>query len=95
MSKGRKITVSLMRAFFGEYGVDCFIMKANKMGAKRIVWSVVLMVLCYASIIPYIGWIVALGAAFASFVKFIYFLVTGLKMLKAYDEEITSAYNAY
>ena len=91
MSKGRKIAVSLTKAFAGCYGVDCFIMGNTSMGVKRIIITVVLYVLSFFSVIPWIGWVIGIIVGIISFVRWLRFLISGLTMLNK-DETLIKAY---
>ena len=77
----KKLVLALTKAIFGLIGVDCFIAKNNKMGIKRIVWTVILSVLS-PLVIP----------AFALTALQIYFLVTGLMNLGKTLPEIEAEY---
>ena len=100
MSNGKKVLVALMRAFFGVFGVDCFIMKNVGVAVGRIVVTVALCVLPFIAglfnFIPSIGeivyWVCIILIAGYALVREVALFVGGLLMLRKTPEEVAAKY---
>ena len=92
MEKVYNFLVPLMRAFLGIFGVDCFILKDTKRGVKRIVGTVLTYMFIFFFSISIIKIHYAYIALLILFIRFLYYLITGLKLLKKGKEKVLEYY---
>ena len=97
MTKNKKTLVCLIRAFFGDFGIDNFIMKKIPTAICSLVWCLVLIAILALTVVLAIsakGMMIFVPILVGVFmiVRKLLFFITGLVMLKRPEEEIVKTY---
>ena len=98
MTKNKQVLVSLMRAFFGDLGVDSFLMKKVTEGVCRAAWFVVLCIASVACLVLFftnggVGLlIIKILSIVLLVVRTLLYFIGGLLMLKSSQEEFEDTY---
>lgn len=95
----KKVLVIVMRCMFGSLGIDKFVMGKTKKGLETLISTIVfiiLLVIGIAGIVSVLflllGIILTAVISVVLIVRFIYFLVSGLRLIHAQPKEIAYLY---
>lgn len=95
----KKVLVIVMRCMFGSLGIDKFVMGKTKKGLETLISTIVftiLLVVGIAGIVSVLflllGIILTAVISVVLIVRFIYFLVSGLRLIHAQPKEIAYLY---
>lgn len=95
----KKVLVIVMRCMFGSLGIDKFVMGKTKKGLETLISTIVftiLLVIGIAEIVSVLflllGIILTAVISVVLIVRFIYFLVSGLRLIHAQPKEIAYLY---
>lgn len=101
IKNARKKTIAIiMRCIFGIFGVDKFVMGCKKRGLETLFYTLGITILPIISmifiLIPIVGYglfsIITFFCNIANFIRFLYYLITGLRMISKDAKEIANKY---
>lgn len=99
-NSGKKVLVIIMRCLFGCFGVDKFIMGCKKKGCEDLITGLIItsspVVSLLLFLVPFVGaGLYAIALFFiclVNIIRYIYFLITGIKMISLTPREIAEKY---